>query len=197
MKRIIEVERLSKSFGKVKAVDDISFYVEEGSLFSFLGTNGAGKSTTIAILLTLLQQDKGHVTVNGYIVGKHDQAIRREIGVVFQDSLLDPLLTVKENLTIRAAFYGMTKARASCCDSSVSLKLSRSLSFARSPLRKIIRRTKTASGHCPRAHSQTKYINTGRTDNRARPGKQKKHLGNYTTTAKRNGHDCFFNDTLY
>ena len=59
MKKIIEVERLSKSFGKVKAVNDISFYVEEGALFSFLGTNGAGKSTTISILLTLLKQDQG------------------------------------------------------------------------------------------------------------------------------------------
>ncbi|WP_318614446.1 ABC transporter ATP-binding protein [Sporosarcina sp. YIM B06819] len=109
MTNIIEVKGLSKSFGKVKAVSDISFYVEEGSLFSFLGTNGAGKSTTISILLTLLQQDKGHVTVNGYTVGQHDQAIRQEIGVVFQDSLLDPLLTVKENLAIRASFYGMTR----------------------------------------------------------------------------------------
>ncbi len=106
---IIEVNGLSKSFGKVKAVNDISFYVEEGSLFSFLGTNGAGKSTTISILLTLLEQDEGHVIVNGYTVGKHDQAIQQEIGVVFQDNLLDPLLTVKENLAIRASFYGMTR----------------------------------------------------------------------------------------
>jgi len=106
---IIEVIGLSKSFGKIKAVNDISFYVEKGALFSFLGTNGAGKSTTISILLTLLQLDSGHVNVNGYTVGKHDQAIRQEIGVVFQESLLDPLLTVKENLAIRGSFYGMTR----------------------------------------------------------------------------------------
>lgn len=106
---IIEVTRLSKSFGKVKAVNDISFYVEEGTLFSFLGTNGAGKSTTISILLTLLQQDSGHVIVNGNTVGKQDQTIRKEIGVVFQESLLDPLLTVKENLAIRGSFYGMAR----------------------------------------------------------------------------------------
>lgn len=109
IKKIIEVERLSKSFGKVKAVNDISFYVEEGALFSFLGTNGAGKSTTISILLTLLKQDQGIVLVNGYTVGKHDKAIRQEIGVVFQESLLDPLLTVKENLAIRGSFYKMTR----------------------------------------------------------------------------------------
>ena len=104
-----------KSFGKIKAVNDISFYVEEGSLFSFLGTNGAGKSTTISILLTLLQQDEGHVIINGYTVGKHDQAIRREIGVVFQESLLDPLLTVKENLGF-ADFLSDDEARATRCD---------------------------------------------------------------------------------
>lgn len=109
MDKIIQVEQLTKSFGHVKAVNDISFYVEKGSLFSFLGTNGAGKSTTISILLTLLKQDKGTVHVNGYTVGKHDNQIREEIGIVFQDSLLDPLLTVKENLFLRGSFYGMSK----------------------------------------------------------------------------------------
>ena len=109
MNKIIEVDRLSKSFGKVNAVNNISFYVEEGSLFSFLGTNGAGKSTTISIILTLLKQNKGEVKVNGYTVGKHDYAIRKEIGVVFQDSVLDALLTVKENLDIRGSFYGFSK----------------------------------------------------------------------------------------
>jgi len=109
MDKIIQVEQLSKSFGHVQAVNDISFYVEKGSLFSFLGTNGAGKSTTISILLTLLKQDQGSVHVNGYTVGKHNDQIRKEIGVVFQDSLLDPLLTVKENLYLRSSFYGMSK----------------------------------------------------------------------------------------
>src|SRR5699024_4558544 len=88
---------------------EISFYVEEGSLFSFLGTNGAGKSTTISILLTLLKQDKGTIHVKGFTVGKHDDQIRKEIGDVFQDRLLDPLLTVKENLSLRGSFYGMSK----------------------------------------------------------------------------------------
>ena len=109
MNKVIEVKRLSKSFGKVRAVKDISFFVEEGALFSFLGTNGAGKSTTISILLTLLKQDEGEIKVKGYTVGKQDDKIRQEIGVVFQDSLLDPLLTVKENLEIRSSFYGMSK----------------------------------------------------------------------------------------
>lgn len=109
IKKAIEVHGLSKKFGGVQAVDDISFYVEQGSLFSFLGTNGAGKSTTISILLTLLEPDKGHIKVGGYTVGKDDHKIRKEIGVVFQDSLMDALLTVEENLNIRGSFYGMTK----------------------------------------------------------------------------------------
>lgn len=109
MSKVIEVNSLSKSFGPVKALKNITFHVEEGELFSFLGTNGAGKSTTISILLTLLKQDAGEVKVKGLTVGKQDDKIRREIGVVFQDSLLDPLLTVKENLDIRGAFYGMSK----------------------------------------------------------------------------------------
>lgn len=109
MNKVIQVEHLSKSLRKVKAVKGISFYVEEGALFSLLGTNGAGKSTVISILLTLLQQDMGVVKVKGYTIGKQDEQIRKEIGVVFQDSLLDDLLTVEENLKIRASFYGYSK----------------------------------------------------------------------------------------
>lgn len=113
MNKIIEVENLSKLFGKVRAVDDISFYVDKGSLFSFLGTNGAGKSTTISIMLTLLKQNEGTIKINGFTVGKQDDKIRKEIGVVFQDSLLDPLLTVEENLNIRGSFYSMSKVEKS------------------------------------------------------------------------------------
>lgn len=110
VEKMIEVHGLSKSFGRVQAVQDISFYVETGALFAFLGTNGAGKSTTISILLTLLKQDAGDVKVNGYTVGKDDAAIRREIGIVFQESVLDDLLTVKENLDLRCALYGFSRA---------------------------------------------------------------------------------------
>lgn len=109
MTKIIEVNQLAKFFGKVQAIKNISFYVEEGTLFSFLGTNGAGKSTAISILLTLLKQNKGEVKIKGFKVGKDDACIRQEIGVVFQESLLDPLLTVKENLEIRAALYHKSK----------------------------------------------------------------------------------------
>ncbi|NLA57573.1 MAG: ABC transporter ATP-binding protein [Firmicutes bacterium] len=107
MKRIIEVEGLKKSYGSIEAVKGIDFFVEEGTLFAFLGPNGAGKSTTIDILSTLLKPDAGKVTVGGYLLGRDDAKIRSEIGLVFQDSLLDKLLTVKENLEVRGRFYGL------------------------------------------------------------------------------------------
>lgn len=111
MERIIEVKNLRKSYGSVQAVKDISFYVEQGKLFSFLGPNGAGKSTTIDILCTLLAFDEGEVTVNGQRMGDNDEAIRHSIGVVFQDSVLDTLLTVEENLKLRAGFYFKDKQK--------------------------------------------------------------------------------------
>ena len=107
MEKIINIEHLSKSYGDVKAVNDISFYVEKGKLFAFLGTNGAGKSTTIDILCTLLRPDCGTVAIDGHILGEEDDAIRSSIGVVFQKSLLDDMLTVRENLTMRGRFYGL------------------------------------------------------------------------------------------
>lgn len=108
MDKIIEVTDLSKRYGSVQAVKDIDFYVEQGTLFAFLGPNGAGKTTTIDILCTLLEPDSGTVAINGYRLGKEDDEIRKSIGLVFQDSLLDPLLTVKENLRIRGGFYGLS-----------------------------------------------------------------------------------------
>jgi multidrug/hemolysin transport system ATP-binding protein len=105
LQNVIEVKNLCKSYGDIRAVDGISFYVEEGKLFSFLGPNGAGKSTTIDILCTLLAPDQGVVTVNGFTLGAEDESIRRSIGVVFQDSCLDARLTVRENMTVRAGFY--------------------------------------------------------------------------------------------
>ena len=109
MREIIIVENLSKSYGSVKAVRGIDFFVNEGELFAFLGPNGAGKTTTIDVICTLLTPDGGNVTVNGYELGKNDDMIRRCIGVVFQDSILDNLLTVKENLFTRGSFYGLSQ----------------------------------------------------------------------------------------
>ncbi|MFA5235375.1 MAG: ABC transporter ATP-binding protein [Bacilli bacterium] len=109
MSKILEVKNLKKSYGAVKAVDDISFFMEEGQLFAFLGPNGAGKSTTIDIICTLLKPDQGEVLVNGHRLGQNDDAIRSSIGVVFQDGFLDSFLTVAENIKTRGRFYGLTK----------------------------------------------------------------------------------------
>jgi multidrug/hemolysin transport system ATP-binding protein len=105
MEDIIQVNHLKRYFKDVKAVDDISFRVKKGELYGFLGVNGAGKSTTINILCTLLSCMEGEVTVCGHTLGKEDREIRRKIGVVFQDNTLDGSLTVKENLITRAALY--------------------------------------------------------------------------------------------
>lgn len=105
MEDIIKVNHLKKYFKEVKAVDDISFRVKKGELYGFLGVNGAGKSTTINILCTLLNSTAGEVTVCGNLLGKGDREIRRKIGVVFQDNTLDDNLTIKENLIIRASLY--------------------------------------------------------------------------------------------
>ena len=107
MNKIIQIDGLCKVYGEIKAVNGISFYVEEGQLFSFLGPNGAGKSTTIDMICTFLQPSGGSIVVNGHTVGVHDENIRREIGAVFQDGVLDKLLTVEENLKARGRLYGI------------------------------------------------------------------------------------------
>lgn len=111
MNDIISVSSLKKSFGKVKAIKGIDFSVKKGTLFAFLGPNGAGKSTTIDILCTLNKYDDGKVTIAGFDLARDADKIRHNIGVVFQDNLLDKKLTVKENLMIRAGFYHNTKAK--------------------------------------------------------------------------------------
>jgi multidrug/hemolysin transport system ATP-binding protein len=107
---VIRVENLRKAYGDVRAVKGIDFSVKEGALFSFLGTNGAGKSTTINILTTLLGKDAGSITVGGFDPDRDPDKIRSLIGVVFQESVLDPLLTVLENLQVRAGLYGLSGA---------------------------------------------------------------------------------------
>lgn len=107
MDNIIEISDLKKYYGDVKAVDGISFYVEKGKMFAFLGPNGAGKSTTIDMICTFLKPDSGTAIVDGNVLGKKDDAIRHIIGAVFQDGLLDNLLTIKENLETRGSLYGL------------------------------------------------------------------------------------------
>ena len=104
---IIEIDNLSKSFGEVKAVCDLSFRVKQGELFAFLGVNGAGKSTTINIMCAQLQRDAGSVKINGYELDENPDQIKRMLGVVFQGSMLDSALSVRDNLESRACLYGI------------------------------------------------------------------------------------------
>lgn len=108
MKSIIEISHLSKNFNTIQAVKDISFKVKEGEFFTFLGVNGAGKSTTISIMCGQLDKTDGTVIVNGHDLDKDTQSIKRDIGVVFQNSSLDKSLSVFDNLKYRAALYGIT-----------------------------------------------------------------------------------------
>lgn len=108
---MISVKSLTKRYKQVTAVDHLSFDVEDGELFALLGTNGAGKTTTISCMTTLLGFDDGEILIDGLNVQKDDYKIRERIGVVFQQSLLDPLLTVEENLRIRADLYKVNDGR--------------------------------------------------------------------------------------
>ncbi|MCR4991150.1 MAG: ABC transporter ATP-binding protein [Lachnospiraceae bacterium] len=107
----IEIRNLTKKYGNFTAVNNISFEVEAGSMIGFLGVNGAGKSTTINMLSTILTPDGGEVNVCGYRLGKQDMEIRKSIGVVYQSNVLDNLLTVKENLVLRANIAGLSNEK--------------------------------------------------------------------------------------
>ena len=107
MEDIIRIDHLCKSFGDVKAVDDLSFRVGEGELFAFLGVNGAGKSTTINIICGQLTKDSGSVSIDGADIDTELDRVKRTLGVVFQGSVLDKELSVADNLESRAALYGI------------------------------------------------------------------------------------------
>lgn len=107
MENIISIEHLNKHFGEVKAVQDLSFCVKTGELFAFLGINGAGKSTTINIICGQLSKNSGHVEIDGADLDRDPDRIKRDLGVVFQNSVLDAALSVYDNLESRAALYGI------------------------------------------------------------------------------------------
>ena len=109
MNNAISVKDLKKNYKEHEAVKGISFDVKEGEFFAFLGENGAGKSTTINMLCTILSKTSGDVRIFGHKLGKEDDSIRNLIGIVFQNSVLDNKLTVKENLLTRGAYYGLNK----------------------------------------------------------------------------------------
>lgn len=107
MEHIMEISHLHKAFGQVQAVQDLNFHVKKGELFAFLGVNGAGKSTTINIMCGELRKDSGSVQICGADLDREPDSIRRRLGVVFQNSVLDRELSVRDNLRSRAALYGI------------------------------------------------------------------------------------------
>lgn len=108
--KMIEVTDLVKNYKSTEAVKGISFDVEKGAFFAFLGVNGAGKSTTINVLCTVIEKTSGKIRIGGWDPDTDRNRIKSLIGIVFQNSVLDKQLTVKENLTSRAAYYGLSKA---------------------------------------------------------------------------------------
>ena len=122
----IEIKELTKRYGKFNAVDNLSFEIKQGDFVGFLGVNGAGKSTTVNMLSTILSPDGGDAYLCGYKLGKDDMAIRKSIGVVYQSNVLDDLFTVKENIVTRSKMLGMDSAaiKSRLSDLSDILKLS-------------------------------------------------------------------------
>lgn len=122
---VIKVDNLTKKYGDFTAVDHVSFTVEKGTLLGFLGVNGAGKTTVINMLATLLTPDGGSAEICGEKIGKDDKNIRSKIGIVYQQNCLDELMTVQENLMCRGILHGATKAEAKkqCKKLSKILKL--------------------------------------------------------------------------
>jgi len=106
---IIEVDKLVKKFGKITAVDKVSFSVKKGEIFAFLGPNGAGKTTTIKMLTTLAHQTSGKINVNGFDPLTQQADVRESFGIVFQDPSLDDELTAYENMEFHAIFYHVPK----------------------------------------------------------------------------------------
>jgi ABC-2 type transport system ATP-binding protein len=106
---IITVQNLSKQFKTLKAVDGISFDVQEGEVFGFLGPNGAGKTTTINILCTLLSPSSGSAAIAGFDCTKDSDRVRTAIGIIFQDTTLDAGLTAYENLKFHAYLYNLDR----------------------------------------------------------------------------------------
>lgn len=109
---VIKVDNLTKKYGDFTAVNHVSFEVEKGTMLGFLGVNGAGKTTVINMLATLLKPDEGGASICGETLGKKDEAIRRKIGIVYQQNCLDDILTVKENLICRGILHGASKKEA-------------------------------------------------------------------------------------
>lgn len=151
---IINVRGLTKKYADFYAVDHISFSVERGTMLGFLGVNGAGKSTTIHMLSTLLRADAGSAELCGCMVGAQDSHIRRKIGIVYQQNCLDDLLSVKENLLHRGILHGATKKGSSYTieESKQNIKTGK---YFKKKIPHPVRRTEKTVRDCSRLNAYT------------------------------------------
>ena len=173
----IDVTGLTKRYREKVAVDDISFSVADGGVFAFVGTNGAGKSTTIGCLTTVLPFDAGDVRVRGYDVRREGERVREAIGVVFQESLLDPAADrSREPAPARPA---LARRRGRSLEAKIAQMspADRARRVPRQAVRKTVRRPATTGRHRPCAASRTGGAVPRRADGRARPGQPRARLG--------------------
>jgi len=112
MKKIVEVSGLIKSYQNKRIINNIDFSINQGEFVALLGPNGSGKSTIISILCGLLQFDSGDIRICGYRENENNMELRQHIGVVFQNSVLDDILSLRNNLLLRCGFYNLKKKQA-------------------------------------------------------------------------------------
>ncbi len=166
MNPIIQVEHFSKKYGDFTAVDDISFTIDKGSIFAFLGPNGAGKSTTINTLCTILDKTEGTLTINGHDVCEERRLVRKDIGIVFQDSTLDAQMTVEENLKYHCNFYKVPKNEVQD-RINFALDLVGLTQWKRAAVGKSVRRYEAAGRDRERAGARSQNLILGRTHHRS------------------------------
>ena len=104
---LIETKALTKTYGRIQAVRSLDLHIEKGEIFGLLGPNGAGKTTTIGMLCTIIRPTSGSASIAGYDITNNPAAVRRHVGIVFQDPTLDTVLTGYENLLLHARLYGV------------------------------------------------------------------------------------------
>ena len=183
----ISVSELTKSYGEIEAVRGIDFEVAAGETFGFLGPNGAGKSTTIKILCTLADPTSGTARVAGHDVVRERDTVRRNIGLVFQDTTLDNYLTGEQNLRFHADLYGVPKAAFGPRLRQV-LEMVGLWDRRGSVVVHLFRRHAAAAGDRPRPAARAAGAVPRRADGRPRPADPGIHLGVHQRAEKARGH---------
>lgn len=196
MQNIIEIKSLSKHFDRLIAVNNISFSVKQGELFAFLGTNGAGKSTTISIICTLLPKTSGSILVDGYDIDKNAALVRSRLGVVFQNNVLDDLLTVADNLHTRARFQGLNGTELTRRMEEL-YNLFEFSDIWKRPFGKLSGGQKRKCEIARALLGSPQIMILDVTNNRTGPPNPYSHLETHTGYASTTRHNCFSHNTLY